>query len=73
MKKFLAIALALVMICSLSVTAFAEEEAPDAASMLSDAFIDPLADWEPVTMEALVSMGRYDDARRRVRKISRRL
>lgn len=25
--------------------------------------IDPLADWETVTMEALVSMGRYDEAR----------
>ena len=45
MKKFLALLLALVMVCSLSVTAFAEEEAPDAASLLSDAFIDPLADW----------------------------
>ena len=26
--------------------------------------IDPLADWETVTMEALASMGRYDDARK---------
>ena len=26
--------------------------------------VDPLADWEPVTMEALVSMGRYEEARR---------
>ncbi len=26
--------------------------------------IDPLADWEPVTMEALASMGRYEEARR---------
>ena len=26
--------------------------------------IDPLADWEPVTMEALASMGRYAEARR---------
>lgn len=26
--------------------------------------IDPLADWETVTMEALASLGRYDDARR---------
>ena len=25
---------------------------------------DPLADWEPLTMEALVSMGRYEDARK---------
>ena len=28
------------------------------------AAISPLSDWETVTMEALVSMGRYDDARR---------
>ena len=26
--------------------------------------VDPLADWEPVTMEALVSMGRYEEARK---------
>ena len=26
--------------------------------------VDPLADWEPVTMEALASMGRYDEARK---------
>lgn len=26
--------------------------------------IDPLADWETITMEALVSMGRYEDAQR---------
>ena len=26
--------------------------------------IDPLADWEAVTMEALAALGRYDDARR---------
>ena len=26
--------------------------------------VDPLADWEPVTMEALASMGRYEEARR---------
>ena len=26
--------------------------------------VDPLADWEPVTMEALVSMGRHEEARR---------
>ena len=45
MKKILALLLALVMVCSLSVVAFAENEAPDAASLLSDAFIDPLADW----------------------------
>jgi len=28
------------------------------------ASIDPLADWETVTMEALASMGRYDEARK---------
>ncbi len=26
--------------------------------------VDPLADWEPLTMEALASMGRYEEARR---------
>ncbi len=26
--------------------------------------VNPLADWETVTMEALISMGRYDDARK---------
>lgn len=26
--------------------------------------VDPLADWEPVTMEALASMGRYEEARK---------
>ncbi len=26
--------------------------------------IDPLADWEPITMEALASMGRYEEARK---------
>ena len=26
--------------------------------------IDPLADWETVTMEALASLGRYEDARK---------
>ena len=26
--------------------------------------VDPLADWEPLTMEALASMGRYEDARK---------
>ena len=26
--------------------------------------VDPLADWEPITMEALASMGRYEEARR---------
>ncbi len=26
--------------------------------------VDPLADWEPVTMEALTSMGRYEEARK---------
>ena len=45
MKKILAVLLALAMVCSFSVVAFADDEAPDAASLLSDAFIDPLADW----------------------------
>lgn len=26
--------------------------------------VDPLADWEPITMEALASMGRYEEARK---------
>ena len=26
--------------------------------------VDPLADWEPITMEALACMGRYDEARK---------
>ena len=45
MKKILAVLLALAMICSLGVTAFAEDDAPDAASRLSDAFTDPLPAW----------------------------
>ena len=28
------------------------------------ALVDPLADWEAVTMEALVSLGRYEEARK---------
>lgn len=28
------------------------------------AMVDPLADWEPITMEALASMGRYEEARK---------
>ncbi|MBR4393416.1 MAG: peptide ABC transporter substrate-binding protein, partial [Oscillospiraceae bacterium] len=61
MKKILAMLLALVMVFALcacgssasapaasaapAAEAPAEEEIPDAASLISDAFIDPLADW----------------------------
>ena len=55
MKKFLALFLALVMVLALAacgagnnsepVTDPADEEIPDAAELVSEAFIDPLADW----------------------------
>ena len=55
MKKFLALFLALVMVLALAacgagnnsepVTEPVDEETPDAAELVSEAFIDPLADW----------------------------
>ena len=55
MKKFLALFLALVMVLALAacgagnnsepVTEPVDEEIPDAAALVSEAFIDPLADW----------------------------
>ena len=55
MKKFLALFLALVMVLALAacgagnnsepVTEPVDEEIPDAAELVSEAFIDPLADW----------------------------
>lgn len=55
MKKFLALFLALVMVLALAacgagnnsepVTEPVDEEFPDAAALVSEAFIDPLADW----------------------------
>ena len=48
MKKTISMLLALAMVLTLcmgGLTAFADDEAPDAAELVSDAFLDPMTDW----------------------------